>query len=574
MSDGFTIRRAVLVTALFGALLSLVVDLSVSGVSPNALVRTVVYLSIVAVAIFELFRETGTLIMPTYLAAVYGVLSAFDSFRGTNVSLMNPGTTLTLIILVAVAYVALRKDHSPGPVIGFALAIAAFSVFTAVYATLSQTHMIGFVLVGVIGPGVVLWIVFQLISSLAAASTTESKHARIQKALAGCSQALLNRGTPDPLNTALRVLLDATEADYAYIDVNRSSGSGEITWEIVAEASGANYPETGFSFSSGTYNDQPELAESLKRGEPSRVITKYLPDPIKQKYEQEGIKAELVAPIMIGDRWIGTLGYTDHVREGDWSEIEVDGLMRAAEMVGAYWEREAAREGLMELAQAKDRFIAAVSHELRTPLAAVVGFAAELAQRSGDYSAEDLAEMSRLIYTQGLELTHLVDDLLTSERAASGNLTIKTTEIELLAQCKDIVDSTVLESEVTIVGDEVLTHADALRTRQIIRNLLTNASRYGGRSVEIEVGSSETHAVVTVKDDGHGVSSIDADRIFDPYYRTQGEASVPDSVGLGLAVARQLAHLMGGDLKYRHSGGWTRFELTLPLAPTPAALAR
>lgn len=51
--------------------------------------------------------------------------------------------------------------------------------------------------------------------------------------------------------------------------------------------------------------------------------------------------------------------------------------------------------------------------------------------------------------------------------------------------------------------------------------------------------------------------SIDTERIFDPSYRKQGEESVPDSVGRGLAVARQLAHLMGGDLKYRRARGWT-----------------
>lgn len=64
-------------------------------------------------------------------------------------------------------------------------------------------------------------------------------------------------------------------------------------------------------------------------------------------------------------------------------------------------------------------------------------------------------------------------------------------------------------------------------------------------------------AIVTVKHNGHGVTSIDTERIFDPSYRKQGEESVPDSVGRGLAVARQLAHLMGGDLKYRRARGWT-----------------
>jgi signal transduction histidine kinase len=267
---------------------------------------------------------------------------------------------------------------------------------------------------------------------------------------------------------------------------------------------------------------------------------------------------------------MGSLGYTDHIREGTWSEIEIEGLMRAAEMVAAYWEREAAREGLMELAKAKDRFIAAVSHELRTPLSAVVGFAGAMANGVESYSAEELTEMSSVIYAQSIELTHLVDDLLTSERAASGNLTIQTSDIALLDLCRDIVDSTGLDVEVSVDGNQVISHADPLRTRQILRNLLTNASRYGGDKVVVEVSESDGFGIVSVRDNGRGVSHIDVEQIFEPYYRTQGEGSAPDSVGLGLAVARQLAVLMGGNLIYRRSNSWTVFELSLPLASETA----
>jgi signal transduction histidine kinase len=275
-----------------------------------------------------------------------------------------------------------------------------------------------------------------------------------------------------------------------------------------------------------------------------------------------------MAPILIGDRWVGTLGYTDHIREGTWSDIEVEGLMRAAEMVGAYWEREAAQEGLMELAKAKDRFIATVSHELRTPLAAVVGFAGELVQRFDDYSREEVFEMASMIFTQGLEVAHLVDDLLTAERAASGNLSVHPVDISLLDECKDIVSSTMVEVEVEILGEDVTARADGLRTRQILRNLLTNAMRYGGNTIEVEVSATDDYARVVVRDDGPGVKGMDAERIFDPYSRNQDGETKPDSVGLGLSVARQLARLMGGDLVYRRSRAWTLFELALPLVPT------
>jgi signal transduction histidine kinase len=308
----------------------------------------------------------------------------------------------------------------------------------------------------------------------------------------------------------------------------------------------------------------------MSRRQPAQLVASELPSPIREQYESEGIQAELMAPIFIGDRWVGTLGYADHFRKGAWTDIEIEGLMRAAEMVAAYWEREAAREGLVELAQAKDRFIAAVSHELRTPLAAVVGFAAEMASGLDDRTPGEIAEMASHIYTQSLEVSHLVDDLLTAERAASGNLTVTPGEIHLLDECRDVVESTIAETMIEVTGSEVVAHADSLRTRQILRNLLTNATRYGGDAIKVEVSGRGGSARIVVKDNGAGVKGIDADRIFDPYYRSGAATAKPDSVGLGLSVARQLARLMQGDLVYRRVAGWTEFELSLPMVDDPA----
>ena len=271
-----------------------------------------------------------------------------------------------------------------------------------------------------------------------------------------------------------------------------------------------------------------------------------------------------MAPIFIRDQWVGTIGYSDFWREGTWLPVEVEALTRAADMVGAYWEREHAREGLEELAEAKDRFIATVSHELRTPLAAVVGFAGELAESVESYTSEEITEMVQLIASQSVEMAQLVDDLLTAERAASGNLTVKPTAIDLLHESRSIVDSMKTDVAVTVDGDPTPAWADILRTRQILRNLLTNAARYGGSQVKISVSSLGDTAVIVVSDDGPGINVVDSERIFDPYYRAQTEEARPDSVGLGLAVARQLARIMGGDLVYRRRAGWTRFELTLP----------
>jgi signal transduction histidine kinase len=418
-----------------------------------------------------------------------------------------------------------------------------------------------------------MWITWQLIQSLGQASEHQANSARIQKALATCSQALLTGRDDEPLTAALEALLDATEADYAYIDINRVATDGEITWEIVADAVGTDVPDGPDTFGEGDYSQFPEVIDILSSGKPARIRVSDLPMPVRARYEAEGIRSELMAPIMIRDQWVGTLGYSDFWRDDVWTEVEVDGLMRAADMVGAYWERESAREGLVELAAAKDRFIATVSHELRTPLAAVVGFSGELANGLDGYDRDEIAEMVGLISGQSKEVAQLVDDLLTAERAASGNLTVSPANIELLEECRSIIGSLGVDLQVTILGGPATAWADTLRTRQIVRNLLTNAYRYGGTQVKVEVSSRPDVTTLVVSDDGPGVKGIDAEHIFDPYYRSQSSAADarPDSVGLGLAVARQLARMMGGDLVYRRRAGWTRFELTLPSAPEPAA---
>jgi signal transduction histidine kinase len=188
-------------------------------------------------------------------------------------------------------------------------------------------------------------------------------------------------------------------------------------------------------------------------------------------------------------------------------------------------------------------------------------------QGLGNYSQDEILEMVSLISSQSVEMARLVDDLLTAERAASGNLTVRPGAIDLLEESQSVVSSLGVGLEVTVVGTPTEAWADRFRTRQIMRNLLTNAHRYGGPTVRIELSAREGVAVLEVIDDGNGVSGIDAEHIFDPYYRSRTESTRPESVGLGLAVARQLARVMDGDLIYVRQGGWTRFELTLPTAP-------
>lgn len=559
-------RTAVLVIVIVGASWAALAQLT-AATGPGSLPRLVAIVGVGGYAGFQLLSKRRTDALLIGAGVLFAGISLFDLARMTG---FDRGNTLALLLLTSVLYVATRESRSVTLIAGYSALIAGYTVASVILGPEPLRGEVGRLIIGVPGQILLIWITWSIIQSLAHASQRETTRARIQNSLARCSDVLLARRGDEPLNAALKALLDATEADYAYIDVNRVDDEGRVAWEIVADAYGEKVPTGPDTWTEGDYSQIPHVADLLSVGQPARIVVSELPMPFRALYEAEGIQSELMAPIMSGEQWVGTLGYADFWRQDAWSEVEVDGLLRAADMIASFWERESAREGLEELAEAKDRFIATVSHELRTPLAAVVGFAAELAGRLDDHTREEVLEMVDMISSQSAEVAQLVDDLLTAERAASGNLTIKPASFDLLDESRSVADSLGVQLEVTVEGESTPAWADALRTRQIVRNLLTNAHRYGGDKVRLAVQLREAVAVLVVSDNGGGVRGTDADHIFDPYYRSKPEDPKPDSVGLGLAVARQLARMMEGDLVYRRRDGWTCFELTLPTASKPA----
>jgi signal transduction histidine kinase len=99
--------------------------------------------------------------------------------------------------------------------------------------------------------------------------------------------------------------------------------------------------------------------------------------------------------------------------------------------------------------------------------------------------------------------------------------------------------------------------------RQIVRNLLTNAERYGGSVVTIHISRVDDRVLVAVADDGPGLPRHEWDKVFEPYHRGHQTPGRPGSVGIGLAISRQLAELMGGTLTYLRDQRRSVFLLTL-----------
>jgi signal transduction histidine kinase len=212
--------------------------------------------------------------------------------------------------------------------------------------------------------------------------------------------------------------------------------------------------------------------------------------------------------------------------------------------------------------RAKDEFIASISHELRTPLTAVIGLTSEIADNP-EMGSEERDELLQLVASQAAEMSNIVDDLLVAARAEMGTVSIELQEVDLIEEVKATIEGLGISVE---LPKEPTPHvrADPKRVRQILRNLLTNAQRYGGPSRRISTGALRDRVWLEVRDNGAGIPDDEATRIFEPY--VTGNSRVQGSVGLGLAVARQLAELMAGSLTYERSAGDSVFRLHLPLA--------
>ncbi|MDJ0953268.1 MAG: histidine kinase dimerization/phospho-acceptor domain-containing protein [Acidimicrobiia bacterium] len=217
-----------------------------------------------------------------------------------------------------------------------------------------------------------------------------------------------------------------------------------------------------------------------------------------------------------------------------------------------------------QLADDKDRFLASVSHELRTPLTVVSGLAYELHDKPANFAAEEQRSLLAMLLEQTNELTGIVEDLLIAARSDIGKVAIHYEEVDLGAEVRSAMETSGVNGP--IAGKPATAHADAQRVRQILRNLLTNAKRYGGPEIRIELAEGTGWAEIVVADNGDGVPRPKRESIFEPYHSAHSPSTDVGSVGLGLFISRNLAVAMGGELEYVRDGAWSRFRLRLRAA--------
>ena len=223
---------------------------------------------------------------------------------------------------------------------------------------------------------------------------------------------------------------------------------------------------------------------------------------------------------------------------------------------------------MRETIDAKNRFLASVSHEVRTPLTAILGFARLLDEKPGP-ADEERRRMVSAIVEQGQEVVDLLEDLLVAARAEVGRIDVIATTIDVREQITRTLQaggSFTADIRVDVPARSPVAIGDPARVRQILRNLLTNAERYGGAEVAIVASASPGRVHIDVTDDGPGLPPTDWELVFEPYHRAHENPGQPEAVGIGLTISRQLAELMGGSLTYSRQADRSVFRLTLQAA--------
>lgn len=225
------------------------------------------------------------------------------------------------------------------------------------------------------------------------------------------------------------------------------------------------------------------------------------------------------------------------------------------------------RETVAELAQREEgsrRLVSDVAHELRTPLTSMTAVAEILDDLDGVTDEQRRAALS--VTVRGTHrLAALVEDLLELSRLDARVATIRPVDAQLDALVHDaiaLVDGAEGDLSVDVATASLRTDPDRVRT--ILMNLISNALRYGEPPVCIVADADDDAVRVRVSDDGPGIPAQDRDRVFERFVALDPSRRRTDSSGLGLAIARDNARALGGDLLLVPTEAGAAFELTLP----------
>ena len=229
-----------------------------------------------------------------------------------------------------------------------------------------------------------------------------------------------------------------------------------------------------------------------------------------------------------------------------------------------------------EVRRFRDEFVAAAAHELRTPMTSLMGFADLLLTR--DYTPEEQRQNLERIQRQTAHLLALTQDMLDlASLDVRGGLELARVPLDVVPWLREVLQDYAPPEgrdapRLQLLADPVPLQADPVRLRQVVLNLLSNAYKYSpdGGPVQVSLGRTADSVVLTVRDQGLGMTPEQLARVTERFYRADRSSEIPGT-GLGMSIVQDLVRLHGGQLDIASTpGAGTTVTVRLP-APAAAA---
>lgn len=264
-----------------------------------------------------------------------------------------------------------------------------------------------------------------------------------------------------------------------------------------------------------------------------------------------------------------------HEHEG---QARIDGAFIRIREREKYEEELLRAKKTAEMASAsKTRFLSMMSHDLRTPLGAIIGYADLLALGiRGEVNEAQKADLTR-IRRSSKALLGMLDDLLTVARTQNAQLPMRLEPLIVqreLAEAESVLTPRFMEAGLRYVREEcpadLVVRADRDRLQRIVLNLLSNAAKFtpSGGQVSVACSTVADRVLIRVSDTGRGIPEEKLGTVFQPFVQVDSkDASNQGGMGLGLAIGRELARAMGGDIAVESAvGRGSIFTVSLPAA--------
>jgi PAS domain S-box-containing protein len=323
--------------------------------------------------------------------------------------------------------------------------------------------------------------------------------------------------------------------------------------------------------------------EVIRTGNPaymSRIPSALVEAAVQDKEHLRTIRelhltSYMCVPLTVQGRAIGAITFVSAESGREYSVADVRFAHELASRASLAVENARAYERASEASRLKDEFLATLSHELRTPLNAVLGYARMM--RTQTLPPDKGKTAWEVVERNATSLQQIIEDVLDVSRIIAGRLRLNVEPVDLSAIVRDAIatvtpaaDAKGVRVEIVIEPLAVAVSGDANRLQQIVWNLLSNAIKFTtrGGKVQLRVARVDSHVEVVVSDTGRGIAPDFLPYVFERFRQADASFSREQGgLGLGLAIARQLAELHGGTITASSGGlgAGATFTVKLPL---------